>query len=75
MSKLHLRKNIDIRSLSINQLISLFHLQVHPYICFGPLKDHYRGVQNYVQSTPTCINSVITSSSVKLYAGLKCKYA
>jgi hypothetical protein len=56
------------------------YLQVHPYICFGPLNDHHQGVQNYVQSTPTCIHSAVTSSSVYLYAGLnhlfklKCKY-
>jgi hypothetical protein len=46
-----------------------FYLQVHPYICFGPLKDHHQGVQNYVQSTPICIQSAITISLVNLYVG------
>jgi hypothetical protein len=48
---------------------TFLYLQVHRYICFGPLKHHHQGIQNYVQSTPICIPSAITISLVNLYVG------
>jgi hypothetical protein len=50
--------------------LSLFYLQIHPYICFGPLKDHHQGVQNNVQSTPIRIHSVVTTSSTCMQASI-----
>jgi hypothetical protein len=49
--------------------LTFLYLQVYPYICFGPLKDHHQGVQNHVQSTPICIQSATTISLVNLYVG------